>query len=152
MEMESKDDVLDKKIFTQQLIRETPHFVRRVDDKGKKYSFYDLLTKKYTSTGFSSKGDLLESVSILGVPKKTLGVFKVSNKFRLICMFIYESVAQKVITVVVISIFVLFSPFIDMNTLESRPTSLIRLSHKTILAILYLNHVWFLLRVICSSL
>lgn len=148
MELDSKKDVLDTKIIMKHTMLNHSHLIRRVDDKGQKYSFYQLLTRKQTYFLDQLPSDLTKGSS----SNKTLGMFKSSNLFRLICTRIINSVTQKVITTVIISIFVFFSPFIDMNTLESRSTSLIRLSHRGILAILYLNHAWFMSRSICSSL
>ena len=150
MELDSRADVLDLRQVSKFTHNTAPNFIRRMEDKGKKYSFYELLSRKNSRPG--SQMLFQQEPDDLDTKHKTLGMFRKDSLTRILCTVFYESRLQQAITAAVISVFVFASPFVDMQTLKSRSSSLVYFSRQSVLGILYSTHIWFFLRCIISSL
>lgn len=149
MEFSSRADVLDLRNVNKLAMNAVPHFIRKIEDKGKSYSFYELLTRKNSRLG--SLHFLNLEVGQNDPNDKTLGFFARGSLVRMFCVFFFESTAQRFITAVLITIYSVMIPFIDMQTLVSRSTALVYFSRSTVLAVLYISHIWFLLRSLVSK-
>lgn len=146
MDLSSRADVLDLKHITKFTYITAPQLIRKIEDKGKKYSFYELLSRKNSRTGTNVIFPL--ETDELDTKDKTLGIFRRNSAPRVFCTKFHESTIQKIITAIMISLTTFILLFVDLKTLASRDTALITFERSLALAILYINHAWFLLR--CS--
>lgn len=150
MDLSSRAEVLDLKHITKFTYNASPNFIRKLEDKGKKYSFYELLSRKNSRTGttafFPQETDELDSKD------KTLGIFGRSSPTRLLCIAFHEGPIQKLITALMISLVSFIFLFADLKTLASRPTAFLHFERPAVLGVLYASHGWFLARCLISRL